>query len=125
MAARRKTGQLAKQNSRPVGGWLITKTPGATRPPEIGTALAEKRRSPEAVLCRFGEGDDFIVGLGNGEPVTVVTTFKNVVDCFVTEYGVAELRESSIRERTRKLIDISHPKFRDDLELQARKMGYL
>jgi acyl-CoA hydrolase len=58
-------------------------------------------------------------------PGAAVITFKNVVDCVVTEYGVAELRGSSIRERTRKLIDISHPKFRDDLEREARQMGYL
>ena len=58
-------------------------------------------------------------------PGAAVTTFKNVVDCVVTEYGVAELRGSSIRERTRNLIDISHPKFRDDLERQAREIGYL
>jgi hypothetical protein len=38
--------------------------------------------------------------------------------------GVAELR-GSIRERTRNLIDISHPKFRDDLERQAREIGFL
>src|SRR5919206_1867254 len=54
-----------------------------------------------------------------------VTTFKNVVDCVVTEDGVAELRGSSIRERTRKLIGIAHPKFRDDLERQAREIDYL
>jgi acyl-CoA hydrolase len=54
-----------------------------------------------------------------------VTTFKNIVDRVVTEYGVAELRGSSIRERTRKLIDIAHPNFRDELERKARKMDYL
>jgi acyl-CoA hydrolase len=58
-------------------------------------------------------------------PGAAVTTFKNVVDCVVTEHGVAELRGSSIRERTCKLIDIAHPKFRDELELRARNMGYL
>ena len=58
-------------------------------------------------------------------PGAAVTTFKNVVDRVVTEYGVAELRGSSIRERTRKLIGIAHPKFRDELERQARDMGYL
>lgn len=58
-------------------------------------------------------------------PGAAVTTFKNIVDCVVTEYGAAELRGSSIRERTRKLIGIAHPKFRDDLERQARKIGYL
>ena len=43
----------------------------------------------------------------------------------MTEYGVAELRGSSIRERTRKLIGIAHPKFRDGLERKARELGYL
>src|SRR3712207_5140589 len=50
-------------------------------------------------------------------PGAAVTTFKNTVDRVVTEYGVAELRGSSIRERTRKLIGIAHPKFRDELEI--------
>jgi acyl-CoA hydrolase len=58
-------------------------------------------------------------------PGAAVTTFKNVVDQVVTEYGVAELRGSSIRARTRRLIGIAHPKFRKDLERQARKIGYL
>ncbi|MDQ3911412.1 MAG: propionyl-CoA--succinate CoA transferase [Actinomycetota bacterium] len=58
-------------------------------------------------------------------PGAAVTTFKNIVDCVVTEYGVAELRGSSIRERTRKLIGIAHPKFRDELQRQAREMDYL
>ena len=58
-------------------------------------------------------------------PGAAVTTFKNIVDCVVTEYGVAELRGSSIRERTRRLISIAHPKFRDELQRQAREMDYL
>ncbi len=58
-------------------------------------------------------------------PGAAVTTFNNVVDCVVTEYGVAELRGSSIRERTRKLIGIAHPRFRDDLERWARELDYL
>ena len=58
-------------------------------------------------------------------PGAAVTTFKNVVDMVVTEYGVAELRGSSIRERTRKLIGVAHPGFRDELERRAREIGYL
>jgi acyl-CoA hydrolase len=58
-------------------------------------------------------------------PGAAVTTFKNVVDCVVTEHGVAELRGSSIRERTRRLIAIAHPKFRDGLTRQASEMGYM
>jgi acyl-CoA hydrolase len=59
------------------------------------------------------------------DPGAAVTTFKNIVDCVVTEYGVTELRGSSIRERTRKLIGIAHPKFREELERRAREIGYL
>ena len=58
-------------------------------------------------------------------PGAAVTTFKNTVDRVVTEYGVAELRGSSIRERTRKLIGIAHPKFRDELERKAKAMNFL
>ncbi len=58
-------------------------------------------------------------------PGAAVTTFKNVVDHVVTEWGVAELRGSSIAERTRRLIDIAHPKFRDELHAAARDCGYL
>jgi acyl-CoA hydrolase len=58
-------------------------------------------------------------------PGAAVTTFKNIVDQVVTEYGVAELRGSSIRERTRRLIAIAHPKFRDELARSGRELGYL
>ena len=58
-------------------------------------------------------------------PGAAVTTFKNVVDMVVTEHGLAELRGQPIRERTRRLIAIAHPKFRDELEKGAREIAYL
>lgn len=63
--------------------------------------------------------------VGQLHPGAAVTTFKNVVDKVVTEYGVAELRGQPIRERTRRLIAIAHPKFRGELEKEARAIGYL
>lgn len=54
-----------------------------------------------------------------------VTTNKNTVDNVVTEYGVAELRGRSIRDRTLALIGIAHPKFRDDLTARAKELGFL
>lgn len=54
-----------------------------------------------------------------------VTTPKNTVDMVVTEYGIAELRGRTIRERARALIAIAHPRFRDDLERAARELDYL
>ena len=38
----------------------------------------------------------------------------------VTEFGAAELKGQSLAERTRRLIAIAHPGFREDLEQQAR-----
>jgi acyl-CoA hydrolase len=58
-------------------------------------------------------------------PGDVVTTPKNTVDKVVTEFGVAEMRGRSIRERTRALISIAHPDHRADLTEQAEQMNYL
>jgi acyl-CoA hydrolase len=55
----------------------------------------------------------------------VVTNSKNTVDKVVTEFGVAELRSKTVRERTAALIAIAHPDHRDRLERDARSLGYL
>jgi len=57
-------------------------------------------------------------------PGSVVTTLKNTVDKVVTEHGVAELRGRSIRERTRALIAVADPRFRDELSDAARRIGF-
>jgi acyl-CoA hydrolase len=54
-----------------------------------------------------------------------VTTPKNTVDKVVTEFGVAELRGRSIRERTHALIAIAHPDHRDRLTAEAKAMRYI
>jgi acyl-CoA hydrolase len=57
-------------------------------------------------------------------PGDAVTTPKNTVDKVVTEFGVAELRGRSIRERTRALIAIAHPDHRAELTDRASAMHY-
>ncbi len=44
-----------------------------------------------------------------------VVTSRGDVHYVITEYGIATLRGRSIRERTLELIQIAHPKFRDQL----------
>ena len=56
---------------------------------------------------------------------SVVTTLKNTVDKVVTEWGVAELRGRSLRQRARNLIEVAHPDYREQLEREARHLGYL
>ncbi len=58
-------------------------------------------------------------------PGAVVTTNKNTVDNVVTEFGVAELRGRSIRERARALIEVAHPQFRDELRHEAARLGFV
>ena len=50
--------------------------------------------------------------LDNG---AAVTTSRNDVHYVATEYGIAELRGKSLKERARALINIAHPKFREEL----------
>ena len=58
-------------------------------------------------------------------PGTHVSTSKNDINYVVTEYGVAQLRGQSAQQRTKALIAIAHPKFRDELTEQARQMKLL
>jgi acyl-CoA hydrolase len=48
-----------------------------------------------------------------------VTTARSDVDVIVTEFGAAELRGQTLAERTRRLIAIAHPDFREELERAA------
>ena len=56
------------------------------------------------------------------DPGTLVTTSKNDVNYVVTEFGVAQLRGKTMRERARALIGIAHPDFRPFLEEEAGKL---
>ena len=54
-----------------------------------------------------------------------VTATRNDVHYIVTEYGIANLRGKSIRERARALINIAHPNFREQLERELSRMSFL
>ena len=55
------------------------------------------------------------------DPGAIVTTTRTDVQYIVTEYGIANLRGRTVKERARMLIDIAHPKFRDELEKEFRE----
>lgn len=58
-------------------------------------------------------------------PGSAVTTSKNDVNYVVTEYGVAQLRGKSAKQRAQALIAIAHPDFRGELTEAAKKMNLL
>jgi len=59
------------------------------------------------------------------KPGAGVVTTRNHVHYVVTEFGVAQLYGKTIRERTRELINVAHPKFREELSKTARELHYI
>ena len=57
------------------------------------------------------------------DPGAVVTIPRNVSDYIVTEYGIARMRDRTVRERVDALVAISHPDFRAELRRQAERYG--
>lgn len=72
--------------------------------------------------ARGGTVSRIVPQLAAGDAVTLV---KNTVDMVVTEFGVAELRGRTIRERVTALIRVAHPDFRDELTRAATRLRYL
>lgn len=59
-----------------------------------------------------------VARLGAGAAVTVPRALAHYV---ITEFGVANLRGCGLRERAKRLIQIAHPRFRDELECSLRE----
>ncbi|MBL0387504.1 acetyl-CoA hydrolase/transferase family protein [Tumebacillus sp. ITR2] len=114
---------LGQCNSETVQGRYYSSTGGQTDFAR-GARLSKNWRG---IICLHAttKGDTISKIVPTLFPGSVVSTSKNDVDLIVTEYGVAKLKGKTIRDRTRALIEIAHPKFREELEFDARKMGYL
>ena len=54
-----------------------------------------------------------------------VVTSRGDVHYVATEFGVAYLHGKTVRERCRSLINIAHPKFREELERSARSRNLM
>jgi acyl-CoA hydrolase len=58
-------------------------------------------------------------------PGAAVSISRNLADTIVTEYGIAELRGRTIRERVDAMIAIAHPDFRESLRQEAHQYGII
>ncbi|MGL6199715.1 MAG: acetyl-CoA hydrolase/transferase family protein [Lachnospiraceae bacterium] len=65
-----------------------------------------------ASTASAGKISKIVPFLGEG---ACVTTSRNDVEYVITEYGIANLRYHTVRDRARQLINIAHPKFRPEL----------
>jgi acyl-CoA hydrolase len=55
-------------------------------------------------------------------PGTHVSTSKNDINYVVSEFGVAQLRGKSAKQRAAEMIGIAHPDFRAELRLAAQRL---
>ena len=58
-------------------------------------------------------------------PGTHMSTSKNDINYVVTEFGVAQLRGKSAKQRAQEMIPIAHPDFRAELTEAAKQMHLL
>jgi len=61
--------------------------------------------------------------IGGMDTHSVVTTPRHLTGVIVTEYGCADLRGLSVRERVQAMVAIAHPDFRDELSACAESLG--
>ncbi|WP_230203577.1 acetyl-CoA hydrolase/transferase family protein [Bacillus massiliigorillae] len=114
---------LGQCNSEKVGTTYWSSTGGQAEF-GIGARMVTGGRS---IICLHSttKNDQVSKIVSTLAPGTPISTSKNDIDYVVTEYGVAKLRGKTIRERTQALIDIAHPNFREQLQEDAKNMGYI
>jgi acyl-CoA hydrolase len=86
-----------------------------------GAALADEGRAIIALPSTAAGGTVSRIVPYLRKGAGVVTTRAHV-ETIVTEWGIAEMHGRSIPERTRQLIAIADPRFRDEIEEEARKL---
>jgi 4-hydroxybutyrate CoA-transferase len=99
-----------------VGGQTVFMLAGAYSPGGKSVSVVPSSSVPTATGKRVTR---IVPTLSPGTPVTVPRTY---VDFVVTEFGAAELRGKTIRERAHAMCEIAHPDFRDALRDQAREL---
>ena len=72
--------------------------------------------------ARAGEVSRVVSTLRTG---AIVTTPRNEVHWIVSEYGAANLKGKSTRERAKAMISLAHPKFREQLTHDAKQLNYI
>ena len=109
-------------------GQVCSETVGTTQISAVGgqvdfvraAALSKGGRSIMAMASTAGGGkiSKIVPILDEG---AAVTTNRYDVEYVITEYGIANLKYRTMRDRARMLIDIAHPQFRDELKAGFEK----
>ena len=111
------TGQIAAESLGPA---LVSGT-GGHLAFAIGASLAKDGKYITVMpsTARGGTVSRITPQFGPGTVVTVPRTLAHYV---VTEYGVADLKARTQRQRAEALIEIAHPDFRSELRAEAHRL---
>ncbi len=58
------------------------------------------------------------------QPGSIVSVSRNLTDMVVTEFGIAKVRQKTVKQRAEELIAVAHPDFRAELRKEAQKYMY-
>jgi 4-hydroxybutyrate CoA-transferase len=91
----------------------------------IRGAAVSKGGKPIIALPSTTKGDSISRIVPQLKPGAGVVTTRADVHWVVTEFGAVNLFGMSYRDRVKKMISISHPNFREDLERYAKEQKYI
>jgi acyl-CoA hydrolase/GNAT superfamily N-acetyltransferase len=109
--------------SFPVGKGNITSGPGEGADLFTGAEISPGGRTILGLPSRNRKGDPNIVAMLRD--LRNQYHMRESIDVLVTEYGIANLKWRTIRERAQALIDIAHPNDREKLIEQAKQKKLL
>jgi acyl-CoA hydrolase len=116
------TGQVASES---IGIEQYSGT-GGQSDTAVGAIEGYDGKGKSIIACRStaraGKISTIVPVLPEGSAVTL---HRSHTDYVVTEWGSVQLTGRTVRERTKALISISHPDFRESLTIQAQNLGFL
>lgn len=116
------SGQVCSES---VGSFQFSGT-GGQSDTAVGAKEGYDGKGKSIIACRstakHGHISTIVPFLPQGSAITL---HRSNTDYVVTEYGVASLRGRTVEERTKALIGIAHPKFREYLTEEAERIGYV
>ena len=98
---------IGAQNSKNGRSIIALYSTANVRNPETG-----EREETSKIVCQL-------------KPGAAVSLSRNDLHYLCTEYGIVNLRGTTIEERVEKIISIAHPKFRDSLRQEAIALGII
>ena len=89
-----------------------------------GSAMSDRGKSVMVLPSTTDDGNNSRI-VPYHSPGSGIVVTRGDIHYVVTEYGVAYIHGKSIRDRAMALINIAHPKFREELLEAAKTQGYV